>query len=76
MVHPDVYETKQRRQEACVDKHIAPDITQRLQGSIEKVEAGTGHLGGIQRLCLIVHGSGWEKQSLSGAEFSEGHEGQ
>lgn len=47
MVHSDVYETKQRRQEACVDEYVAPDPAQTLQGSIQEVEAGTGELGGI-----------------------------
>lgn len=32
MVHPDAYETKQRRQEACVGEHIATDTTPTLQG--------------------------------------------
>lgn len=47
MVNLDVYETKQRRQGACVDAHIAPATTQTLEGSVQEVEAGTGDLGGI-----------------------------
>lgn len=43
----DVYRTKQRRQEACVDEHIDRDKTQTLQGCIQEVEAGRGDAAGV-----------------------------
>ena len=48
----------QKRQEACMDEQGALGQTQTQKGSLKRVEARTGSLGGIQRNCLSSQGSG------------------
>lgn len=50
--------------------------TQTSKGNMQKVEAGRGNLGGIQRHCLSIWGRSYERQSLSGIESSRGYQRQ
>ncbi|PKU40674.1 glycerol kinase [Limosa lapponica baueri] len=47
-----------KSQEACMDEQGASGQTQTQKGSLQRVEARTGSLGGIQRNCPSSHGSG------------------
>ncbi|PKU45851.1 a-kinase anchor protein 7 isoform gamma [Limosa lapponica baueri] len=51
VVHPKK-EVRQERQEACMDEQGAPGQDQKQKGGLQRVEARTGRLGGIQRNCL------------------------
>jgi len=57
-MHPLKDEVKQKHQEACIDEQGAPEQTQTQKGSLQRVEARTGSLGGIQRYCLSSQGLG------------------
>jgi len=45
-----------------MDEQAAPEQIQTQKGSVQRVEARTGSLGGIQRSCLL----GWGIRHLSG----------
>ena len=51
-------EVRQKCQEACLDEQRAPGQTQAQKGSLQRVKARTGSLGGIQRNCPSSQGSG------------------
>jgi len=57
-MYPSKEEVRQKFQEACMDEQGAPEQTQAQKGSLQRVEARTGSLGGIQRNCLSSQGSG------------------
>jgi len=57
-MHPGKEIVRQKRQEACMDEQGAPGQTQTEEGSLQRVEARTGSLAGIQRNCLSRQGSG------------------
>ena len=57
-MHPNKEEVRQKCQDACMDKQGAPGQTQTQKGSLQRVEARTGSLGGIQRYCMSSQGSG------------------
>jgi len=44
--------------EACMHEQFAPGQTTTQKGSLQRLEAGTGSLGGIQRNCLSSQESG------------------
>jgi len=48
-MHPDQEEVRQKHQGAYVDEQGAPGQTQAEKGSLKRMEARTGSLGGIQR---------------------------
>ena len=50
-VHPDEEQVGLKGQEACMDERGAPGPTESKEGGLERVEAGTGSLGGLQRGC-------------------------
>jgi len=49
-MHPNKEAVRQKKQEAYMDEQGAPGQAQK--GSLQRVEARTGGLGGIQRNCL------------------------
>jgi len=51
-MHPSKEEVRQKCQEACMGEQGAPGQTQTQKGSLQRVEARTGSLGGIQMNCL------------------------
>jgi len=57
-MHPNEVVVKQKCQEACMGKQDAPGQTQAQKGSLQRLEARTGNLGGIQRNCLSSQGAG------------------
>ena len=57
-MHPNKEEVRQKHQEACMDEQGAPGQAQTQTGSLQRVEARTGSLGGIERNCLSSQGSG------------------
>ena len=50
-MQPNKEEVGPKHQEACMDEQGAPGQTQTQKGSLQRVEARTGGLGGIQRNC-------------------------
>ncbi|GAB0205450.1 hypothetical protein GRJ2_003010600 [Grus japonensis] len=58
VTHPNKEEVRQKCQEACVDEQGAPGQSQTKKGSLQRVEARAGSLGGIQRNCPSSQGSG------------------
>ncbi|GAB0208974.1 cAMP-dependent protein kinase inhibitor alpha [Grus japonensis] len=50
-MHPKKEEVKQKHQEAPTDEQGAPGQSQTKKGSLQRVEARAGSLGGIQRNC-------------------------
>jgi len=58
VMHPSKEEVGQKHQKACMDQQGTPGQTQAQKGSLQRVEARTGSLGGIQRNCLSSQGPG------------------
>jgi len=56
-MHPSKEEFREKRQKACMDEQRAPGQTETQKGSLQRVDARTGSLGGIQRNCLSSHES-------------------
>ncbi|GAB0187151.1 hypothetical protein GRJ2_001180400 [Grus japonensis] len=56
-MYPNKEEVRQKHQEACMDEQGAPGQTQTQKGSLQRVEARAGSLGGIQRNCLGNQGT-------------------
>jgi len=59
-MQPSKEEVRQKCQETCKDEQGAPGQTPAQKGSLQKVKARTGSLGGMQRNCVSSQGSGWE----------------
>jgi len=50
-------EVSQKHQGACMGEQDAPGQSQTQRRSLQRVEVGTGSLGGIQRNCQSIQGS-------------------
>lgn len=57
-MHPNKGEMRQEHQEACTDEQGTPGQPQTQNGSLHRVEVGTGSLGGMHRDCLSSQRSG------------------
>ncbi|GAB0208907.1 hypothetical protein GRJ2_003356400 [Grus japonensis] len=55
---PTKKKVRQNCQEACMDEQDAPEQSQMQKGSLQRLEARTGSLGGIQRNSPSSQGSG------------------
>jgi len=60
-MHPDEEEVRQKHQEAFVEEQAAPGQTQAGKGGLQRMEARTGSLGGIQRNHLSSQGASQER---------------
>jgi len=56
-MHPNKEEVRQKHWEACIDEQGAAGQTPTQKESLQRVEARTGSVGGIQRSCLSSQGS-------------------
>ncbi|PKU47230.1 hypothetical protein llap_2471 [Limosa lapponica baueri] len=74
-VHLKKWEVRQNCQEAYMDEQGDPGKTQTQKENIQKVDAGTGNLGGIQRACLGMQRRSQKSQSPPGAETESSGKG-
>jgi len=58
VMHPNKEKVREKCQEACMDEQVAPGQTPAQKESLQRREARTGGLGGIQRNCPSSQGSG------------------